>query len=189
MNNGMYVSGTGAGKMNRRQQKAELAGYLAAQPASKQTFHKCMKVLEWAGLGIIVGWFALALCVSINYTAVPGTTIAVAWFIFPVSALPLLLLEGLHTIVLRASVPSVLSGKPRKLVTGAKAVRSGWGQIAVALAVGVFWGGFAYAVAFNNLALIGIYARILGTGLAVALTVSFVAGIAGTLYRQFVRPR
>jgi hypothetical protein len=189
MNKGMSVSGTGVDKMNRQQQKAELAGYMAEQSASKQTFHKWMEFLEWAGLALVVGWFALALYVSINHSSVPGTTIAVAWFLFPVSAVPLLLLEGLHTIVLQASAPSLMPGKSRKLITGSRAVRSGWGQIAVALAVGAFWGGLAWAVAFSNLSLIEVYARFLGTALAVAITVSFVAGIAGALYRQFVRPR
>ena len=173
----------------RQEIKARLAEYMAQQPASKQTFHKWMRVLEMASLAIIAASLALALYVSINYTAFPGTTIAAAWFGFPVSVVPLMILVGLHTIVLRASVPSVLSGKPQKFVTGSKAVWSGWGLIATALAVGAFWGTLAWAVWSFDMALIGHCTRIIGTVLAVVIPASIILGLISSLYRQFVRAR
>ena len=93
----MNVEGTvpaRATRMSRQEVKAQMAEYLAQQPAAKQTFHKWMKVLEVAGLALIVGVFAVALYVSIRHTAFPGTTIAAAWFAFPVSAVPLMILQG-----------------------------------------------------------------------------------------------
>ena len=148
-----------------------------------------MNVLEVASLAIIAGAFAVAMYVSINWTAVPGTTIAAAWFAFAASAVPLMILQGLHTIVLRASLPSVLTGKPRKFVTGSKAVWSAWGLIATALAVGAFWGGLAWAVWSGDIALVGSYARILGTVMAVVISASIILGLISGLYKQFVRPR
>lgn len=189
MNQGISISEMGADKITRQEQKAELASYLVGQTPARQALHKWMKVLKWAGLALIVAWFALALYLSINHTAVPATMIAVAWFLFPVSAVPLMILEGLHTIGLRASVPSVLPSKPRKLVTGAKAVGTGWGQILIALAVGAFWGGFAWAVWSLDMRLIDAYVRVLGTVLGIVIPVAIVLGLISALYRQLVRSR
>jgi len=179
----------GSVRMTRQTFKAELAQYVAQQPESKRTFHKWMKILEAGSLAIIAGAFAAAIHVSINHTAVPGTTIAAAWFGFPVSVVPLMVLVGLHTVVLRVSVPSVLSGRPQKFVTGSKAVWSGWALIATALAVGAFWGTLAWAVWSFDMALIGVYTRIIGTVLSVVIPASTILGLMSGLYRQFVRPR
>jgi hypothetical protein len=169
--------------------KSPWAQYLAQQPASKQAFHKWMRVVEMGGLAIIAAWLALALYVSINYTAFPGTTIAAAWFAFPVSIVPLMVLDGLHTIVLRASVPSVMPGKRERFVTGSKAAWSGWALIATAVAAGAFWGPLAFAVWSFDMALIGIYVQILGRVLAIVIPGAIVLGVISSLYRQFVRPR
>jgi hypothetical protein len=179
----------GAANRTRQEIKAQLAQYLAQQPESKQAFHRWMKVLEIAGLAIIAGAFAVAMYVSINHTAVAGTTIAAAWFAFPVSAVPLMILQGLHTIVLRASLPSVLTGRPKKFVTGSKAVWSAWGLIATALAVGAFWGTLAWAVWSFDMALIESYARILGTVMGVLIPASIIVGLISGLYKQFARLR
>jgi len=179
----------GSGNITKQAFKAQLAQYVAQQPASKQAFHKWMKVLEMASLAIIAGAFAVAMYVSINHTAVPGTTIAAAWFGFPVSVVPLMILVGLHTIVLRASVPSVVSGKPQKFVTGSKAVWSGWGLIATALAVGAFWGTLAWAVWSFDMALIGIYTRIIGTVLSVVIPAAIILSLISGLYKQSIRSR
>ena len=179
----------GATGHTRQEFKTQLAEYAAQQPASKQTFHKWMKVAEMAGLAIIPAWFAVAMYVSINHTAVPGTTIAAAWFAFPVSFVPLMILVGLHTVILRATVPSVLPGKSQKLVTGSRAVWSGWGQIAIALAVGAFWGILAWAAWSFDMALIEVYTRIIGTGLAIIIPAAIILGLISGLYKQFMRSR
>jgi len=189
MNAETTVRGAGATKRTRQEIKAQWAEYLAQQPASKQAFHKWMRVLEMAGLAIIAGTFVLAIYLSINHTTVPGTTIAAAWFAFPVSIMPLVILQGLHDIVLRASTPSVLTGGPRKFVTGSKAVGPALGSILVALVAGVFWGGLAWAVWAGNMALVERYVRLLGTVLGVVIPVAIVASLISGLYRQFVRAR
>ena len=187
--NQVSVLKAGSESITKQVFKAKLAQYVAQQPQSKQAFHKWMKILEVASLAIIAGAFTVAIYVSINHTAMPGTTIAAAWFGFPVSVVPLVILVGLHTIVLRASVPSVLSGKPREFVTGSKAVWSGWGLIATALTVGAFWGTLAWAVWSFDMALIGSYARIIGTMLGVVIPASIILGLISGFYKQFVRPR
>jgi hypothetical protein len=188
----MTVEGSvaaGATKSSRQEVKAQVAEYLAQQPAAKLAFHKWIKALEVAGLALIVGAFAVALYVSINHTAFSGTAIAAAWFAFPVSAVPLIILQGLRTIVLRASLPFVLTGTPRTFVTGSKAVWSGWGLIATALAVGAFWGPLAWAVWSFDVAMIGSYARIIGTVLAVVIPAAIALGLISGLYRQVARSR
>ena len=179
----------GAGKITKQAFKTQLAQYVAQQPASKQVFDKWMKVLEMASLAIISGAFAVAMYVSINWTAVPGTVIATAWFAFPVSFTPLMILIGLHAIGLRAFYPIVLPGKPEQFATGSKAVWSGLGLIAIALLVAAFWGGFGWAVWSGDMALIGSYVGVLGTAMGVAIAGGIVLGMLSSLYKQFVRPR
>jgi hypothetical protein len=175
--------------ITRQEFRTQLTSHVAQQPESKQVFHKWMKVLEVAGLALVAAAFALALYISINWTAVPGTTIAAAWFAFPVSFVPLMILIGLHTIVLRASVLSVLPGKPQRFVTGSKAIWSGAGLIVTALAVAAFWSPLAYAVWSFDMALIGSYTRILGTVLGVVIPAAIVLGLISSLYKQFARLR
>ena len=88
--------------MTRQEVKAQLAHHLAQQSESKQVFHKWMKVLEVVGLAIIAATFAVALYLSINWATVPQIAIPTAWFAFPVSFAPLMILIGVHSIGLRA---------------------------------------------------------------------------------------
>jgi hypothetical protein len=175
--------------LTRQEIKAQLAQHVAQQPAWKRAFDKWMKVLEIAGLVLIVGVFAVAMYVSINHTAVTGTVIAIAWFALPVSFAPLMILLGVHAIGLRAFYPIVLPGKPEQFATGSKAVWSGAGLIAIALLVAAFWGGLGWAVWSGDMALIGSYVRVLGTAMGVAIAGGIVIGMLSGLYKQFVRPR
>jgi len=178
----------GAASGSRQEIKAQAAEYLAQQPAAKQAFHKWMKVLELASLVLVAAWFAQALYMSINLAAFAGTAIAAAWFALPVSVVPLMILQGLHTIVLRATLPSVLIAR-QKLVTGSKAVWSGLGLIATAMAVGAFWGVLAWTVWSFDMALIGSYMSILGTVLGIVLPAAILLGLVSSVYKQLVRPR
>ncbi len=189
MSSRVSIRKAGGAGLTRQEIKAQLAHYVAQQPGSKQAFDKWMKVLEIAGLMVIVGSFAVAMYVSINWTAVPGTVIATAWFAFPVSFAPLMILIGVHAIGLRAFYPIVLPGKPEQFATGSKAVWSGLGLIAIALAVAAFWGPLAFAAWSFDTALIGSYARILGTVMGVAIPAAIILGLLSGLYKQFVRPR
>jgi len=179
----------GAAKQSRQEIRAQLAQYMAQQPAWKRTFDKWMKILEIVALGLIVGVFALAMYVSINHTAVTGTVIAIVWFALPVSFAPLMILLGVHAIGLRAFYPIALPGKPEQFATGSKAVWSGLGQIAIALLVAAFWGGLGWAVWSGDMALIGSYVRVLGTAMGVAIAGGIVIGVLSGLYRQFIRHR
>jgi hypothetical protein len=169
----------------RQERKAQLAHHVAQQSEGKQRFHTWMKVLEGIGLVVIAGAFAVAMYVSINWTTVPQMAIPTAWFAFPVSVAPLLILIGVHSIGLRAFYPIVLPGKPQQFVTGSKAVWSGVGLIVTALAVGAFWGAFAWAVWSGDMALIGAYIRILGTALGVVILVAMVAAMLQKLLKLF----
>jgi hypothetical protein len=175
--------------LTRQEIKAQLAQYVAQQPAWKRAFDRWMKILEIAALVLIAGVFAVAMYVSINHTAVTGIVIATAWFAFPVSFAPLMILIGVHAIGLRAFYPVVLPGKPEQFSTGSRAVWSGLGIIAIALLIAAFWGGFGWAVWSGDMVLIGSYIRVLGTVMGIAIAGGIVLGFLLGLYKQFMRPR
>jgi len=185
----MSIGKTEGSGITRQELKAQLAGHVAQQPESKQVFHSVMKALEVAGLALVAAAFAVAMYVSINHTAVSGTAIATAWFVFPVSLAPLMILIGVHSIGLKAYFPIVLPGKPQRFVTGSKAVWSGLGLIVIALVVGAFWGAIAWAVWSGDTALIGAYARILGTVMGIVIAIAIPVAIVGSLFRQISRSR
>lgn len=185
----MSIGKTEGAGMTRQEFKAQLANHVAQQPEWKQVFHNVMKVSEAAGLALVAAAFAVAMYVSINHTAVSGTAIATAWFAFPVSVAPLMILIGVHAIGLRAYFPIVLPGKPQRLVTGARAVWSGAGLIVTALLVGAFWGALAWAVRSGDMALIGTYLRILGTVMGIVIAIAIPVAIVGSLFRQISRSR
>jgi hypothetical protein len=173
----------GAANRSRQERRAQLAQYLAQQPESKQVFHKWMQVLEMASLALIAGALAVAIYVSINWASFPQTAIATAWLAYPVSAVPLMILIGVHAIVLRAYSPSFLLGRSRRFVTGSKAVWSGLGQIVLALVAGAFWGAFAWAVWAGDMGLVATFIRMLGTALGVLIPIAIVASVAQKLFR------
>jgi hypothetical protein len=183
MDIGMSIRKAGGTGLTRQELKARLARHVAQQPRSKQVFHRCMKFLEMAGLTIVVASFALAMFFSINWTTVPQTAIATAWFAFPASATPLMIFIGVHAIGLRAFYPIVLPGKPLPFATGSKAMWSGLGTIATALAAGAFWGTFAWAVGTNSVGLIMAFARILSTAMGIAISIAIVASLFQKLFR------
>ncbi|MBN1661405.1 MAG: hypothetical protein JXA93_23640 [Anaerolineae bacterium] len=179
----------GAANESRQETRVRFAEYMAQQPTWKQAFHKWVKVLEAASLALIAGWLTLALYVSIQHTAVAGTTITAAWFSFPVSAVPLIILMGLHTAVLRASVPSLLPGKSPRFATGSRAVWSGWGIVVVALVAGAFWGTLAWAVWSFDAAMIGSYISIVGNMMGIVIGASILLGLVSGVCKQLLRPR
>jgi hypothetical protein len=148
-------------------------------------FHRWMKRLEVASVGIIVAAFIIAMYVSINSKSVPWTAIPIAWFFFVASATPAMVLVGLHAVILRAFPPIVLPGKKQRFVTGREAVWPGWSLILGGLGVAAFWGLFAYSVWTLNLAmlepLVGILGVVIGVGVAVSVLYS--------LYRAISRSR
>jgi hypothetical protein len=180
MNSERIVREARAANTTKQDVKAQLAQYLAQQPVSKQRFHKWMKVLEMASLAIVVGAFAVAMYVSINWTMVPLKVVPTAWVAFPVSLVPLMILIGLHTIVLKAFLPIVVPGESQTFVTGSKAEQWGRGLIVSALLVGAFWGVFAWVTWAYNPSLILTFSRF--------LLLLVPVGIAATIL-QIVRSR
>ena len=176
---------------------SQLEEYVVQQPASKQSFHKSMRILEWVSLALPVGVFAVALYLSFAWRTVPAQAIPTAWFCFPLSFTPFLILVGLHGIGLRAWPPTGLLGKTMRvflpltgidktlpLRVGGQAVAWGWGTVALALISGVFWGMFAQAVWNASMAQIGVLTQVLGTLLAVIIVAKIVLSIFQKLFRS-----
>ena len=158
--------------------KQQIDEYLAAQPESMQKFHKWMKGLDVAGVVLIAAAFILAMYLSINWKAVNPSLIPVAWFLFAISASPLMVLVGIHSLVLRAFPPVILPGKTQTFVTGNKAIWYGAGTILISLVVAAFWGMFAYATWTSNWAMLNPLIRILTSVMGIGITVSILLSIA-----------
>lgn len=186
--------------------RSQLAGYVAQQPASKQSFHKWMRILEWASLAIPVGVFALALYLSIAWKSVPTHAIPTAWLAFPASFAPYLILFGLHAVGLRAYPPTgpmagsfvfIVPGLPANALREKRelfrvdgpAVAWGWGTVVLGLILCAFWGVFAWAAWTINMALLTPLITFLGYALGIAIAGSIIFSIFRDIYRRITRSR
>jgi hypothetical protein len=162
--------------------RAQLAQHLAQQSESTRTFDKIMKGLELAGLALVVGHLAWAIYASVTWVGVPERVAAV-WFALPVSVATLMILVGVHAAGVRAFFPIALPGGPQEIAVGSKAVGMGLGFAAVLLAVGGFWGTFAWGVWTVNWAILNpltqILVAVVGAGAVVA--------VVSDLYKRFIR--
>ena len=120
-----------------------------SESESQQTFHRWMKRCQAATVGLIVGIFVMALWTSINWKQVAPFEVAFWWMAFALSGIPLTIFVGLDIIYSRGAViPMQWGAGPKQMVTvtGRKAVLTGLGVIAVALA----WGGFVLALMVSD---------------------------------------
>jgi hypothetical protein len=154
---------------------------------SKQTFHHWMKRFQAAMLGLVVGIFAMALWVSINWKQAVPYEIAFWWMLFALSGIPLTIFVGLDIIFARGAVIPVQWGNgPKRMVTvtGRKAVLTGLGVIAAALA----WGGFVLALMVATLSnnwdmlrvTISVFSAMLGVVIVLKILSSLVRDISRT---------
>ena len=169
----------------QEERNLRLARYLERQPEPTQAFHRQMKRLELASLGIVLAAFIVAMYVSFCWATMPKTAIPIAWFAFAASGTPAMVLLGLHAVILRAFPPIRLPGKNQWFVTGRQALWPGWGLVFIALAACVFWGLFAYSVGTLNLALVESLVRILGAVTGGGMTII----ILYTIVRQLKKSR
>ena len=154
--------------------KAQLAEYVARQPASTQAIHRWMNWLTIASLAIPLGLFARALYFSINWKRVDPIQIPIAWFFFVAGGTVFMFINGLHAVLLRAFPP--IPELSSKFVTGKDAVWRGAGMMVAALLIAAFWGFFAYVVRAQDMALVevmvNILANVVGVGVVVAVLYS-----------------
>ncbi|UCC64333.1 MAG: hypothetical protein JSV36_04560 [Anaerolineae bacterium] len=178
------VQEAGRSSEARPDKKALLAQHLAQQPESRRTFDKFMKLLEVAGLALVAGHLAWAIYVSINWASAPEK-IVVVWFALPVSVVVLMVLVGLHAAGIRAFFPIIVPSSSLPFVTGSKAVGMGLGFAAVSLAIGAFWGAFAWGLWTTNWAILEPLTHIIG----VVVGVGAVVAVVSNLYQKFFRSR
>ncbi|HSF83065.1 MAG TPA: hypothetical protein VLA49_17645 [Anaerolineales bacterium] len=185
MNESVNVPDSATKKEAKEQTSRQLELYLERQSDSRRALHRWMTRLEVASLGIAAAALIMAVYVSIAWKSTPGNLIAVAWFVFIASGMPFIMLVGLHAIILRAFPPIGVPGLSlsQKFLTGAEAVWAGLGYIGLGLAIGAFWGLFAYAVGTVNLDLVETLVNILGVVLAAGIGI----GILSKLYRQVTK--
>lgn len=169
-------------KEARAQVKLQIAEYMAQQPESTRSADKWMKRLEVASLAIYIGTFVNALIISIRWESVPVATIPAAWFLFVASALPTLLLFGVHAILVKAFPTVVLFGRPSRFVTGAQAVRTGWLLIVSSLIGAAVWGYLTYRIWTSDYATMG---AILGVVIGVGITIQLIY----TVYSKISKSR
>ncbi len=153
---------------------------------AKQTFHHWMKRFQAATLGLAVGIFVMALWVSINWKQVAPFEIAFWWMAFALSGLPLTICVGLDIIFARGAViPMQWGNSPKRMVsvTGRKAILTGLGVIAAALA----WGGFVLALMAATLSNNWDMLRVTINVFSVLLGVVIVLKIFSSLIRDISR--
>jgi hypothetical protein len=153
---------------------------------SKQTFHHWMKRGQAATLGLVVGIFVMALWVSIHWTQATPFEIAFWWMLFALSGIPLTIFVGLDIIFAQGAVIPVQWGNgPKRMVTltGRKAVLTGLGVIAVALA----WGGFVLALMVATFSYNWDMLRVTISVFGVMLGVVIVLKIFSSLVRDLSR--
>lgn len=161
-------------KKARENLKAQLADYLSHQPDSTLSVHKWMKLVDVAGLGLVIAAFAYALYGSFAWANVNPAMIPIAWFGFAACFSLMATLVGLHAILIRAFPPVILPGKPQKFISGSAAVWTGVASIIGGLFMAGIWIGFAYSTATFNLAMIVPLINALGIVVSIGIVVSVV---------------
>jgi len=159
---------------------------VSPESESKQTFHHWMKRCQAATLGLVVGIFVMALWVSISWKQAAPFEIAFWWMAFALSGIPLTIFVGLDIIFAQGAVIPVQWGNgPKRMVTvtGRKAVLTGLGIIAVALA----WGGFVLALMVSMLTYNWDLLRVTTSVFGVLLGAVIVLKIFSSLVRDLSR--
>jgi hypothetical protein len=157
-----------------------------SEAESQQTFHRWMKRFQAATVGLIVGIFVMALYTSINWKQVAPFEVAFWWMAFALGGIPLTICVGLDIIYSRGAViPMRWGNGPKRMVTvtGRKAVLTGLGVIAVALA----WGGFVLALMVAMLTLNWDLLRVTTSVFGVLLGAVIVLKIFSSLVRDISR--
>ena len=157
-----------------------------SESKSQQTFHHWMKRFQAATVGLIVGIFVMALWTSISWQQVTPFEVAFWWMAFALSGIPLTIFVGLDIIFSRGAViPMQWGNSPKRMVTvtGRKAVLTGLGVIAAALA----WGGFVLALMAATLSYNWDLLRVTINVFSVMLSVVIVLKIFSSLVRDLSR--
>jgi hypothetical protein len=161
-----------------------------AESKSKQTVHRWMKRGQAATLGLAAGIFVMALWVSINWKQVVPIEIAFWWMCFALSGLPLTIFVGLDIISAQGAVIPVRWGAgPQRMITltGRKAVLTGLGIIAVALAWGVFVLALMVATLSYHWDLLRVTISIFSVMLGVVIVLKIFSSLIRDLSRTVVK--
>jgi hypothetical protein len=175
------MSVTGTARETKSNWRSQYQEHLAQQPEKVQAIHCWLGRLTAAGLGLVVGLFAMALYVSVNWKQALPQEIAVRWILFAASGLPAAVFTGLDTIVLRAMGPV---GKDKTFVTGTWAVVAGWGTIAAGLAWSALLVYLAYGVATLRFDMVEIAINSLTPVFTAAILVSIAYSVVRDLTRR-----
>ena len=172
-------------KEARENLKAQLAEYLAGQPEGIRSAHKWMKLVDVAGLGIVLAAFAYALYGSLTWASVNPILIPLAWFGFAACGGLMAILFGLHAVLIRAFPPVILPGKVQKFISGSAAVWTGVASIVGGLTMAGLFIYFAYSAATFNLAMVFPLVNVLGVFMSIVIAVFIVFAI----YQKVIQPR
>ena len=126
---------------SREETESQLARHLEQQPASIQTIHKVMLVLEAIGVVLAVGLFILAVYVSITWKTHGELAVPRWWMASQLCAAFFMVIVGLHTLIVKAYLPMQSPGSKESIDTGRQAVKKGWGVIGLGILWAAAWGG------------------------------------------------
>ncbi len=103
--------------------------YVGQLPASKQTFHRVIIWFIGAAFILTVGLFVYAIYASFAWKSVGESNVVLAWMYYFLAVAIFIILYGVDTLVLGATLPLPSEGSKYSYETGRKAVRYGWGSI------------------------------------------------------------
>jgi hypothetical protein len=140
------------------------------QPASIQTAHALMLVLEGVAAVLYIGLFVLAIYVSVTWKTHGELAVPRWWMASQVCAGLLLVIVGLHTLVVKAHSPTP-PGTKDSIITGREAVRKAWGPLGLGILWAAAWGGMYLFIVLSGADPIGTFIPfvvIVSVGLGVA---------------------
>jgi hypothetical protein len=134
---------------SRENSGSELARHMEQQTKSIQTAHKLMLALEAVLAILYIGLFVLAIYVSVTWKRHGGLAVPRWWMASQACVGLLLVIVGLHTLVVKAYMPTP-PGAKESIVTGREAVRQAWKPTALGLFWAAVWGGMYLLIVLSG---------------------------------------
>ena len=160
---------------------SELDRYIEKQPASIQTAHKLMLVLEGVCAILYIGLFIVAIYVSVTWKTHGELAVPRWWMASQVCVGLLLVIVGLHTLVVKAYSPTP-PGTKDSIVTGREAVRQAWKPLGLGILWAAAWGGMYLFIVLSG-------ADPLATFIPFVVIVSIGLGIAWAIWAAIQKRR
>ena len=121
--------------MTAAEERLSFDEYVGQLPASKQSTHRWMAYLIIAGILLGIGTLIFAIYTSVTWKTAGGSSVIMAWQYFFLAACVTVILMGIDTVVLGATLPLPIEGSKSSYKAGPEAVREGWTMVGIGVLV------------------------------------------------------